>query len=320
MSNKRIYLYFFILFFFLLSQIACNPKTEKHYHISIVTSNPGSSHDSEGFVKYLSSRGYVRGKNTTFYYRAKDEEVDSFIKRMVDKNVDLFFCVTTPITKSLKRLTEENKIPVVFIVNDPLNSHIVNSIKKPGGNLTGIQLSGSTPKALEWLKSLFHNTANVWVPVSFDTKAALQSLNDLEKAAKKLNIKIWTSEVKNKNDLKRTLDVIPEEIDSIFTFHSVLINSNLDLIVKKSIEYKLPLAASGHEQYKKGALLSYGVSHHKVAKHAGRLADSILKGSDPANIPVETADFTLGLNLKTAKEINVEIPEHFIEQANEILY
>ncbi|MDH3973277.1 MAG: ABC transporter substrate-binding protein [Deltaproteobacteria bacterium] len=303
----------------LITVFACTAKPEKHYHIAIVIPKSGTSHGTDGFIASLDSRGYVSGENTTFYFRENNEGLEDFINRMVERKVDLIFTITTPVTRTVKKLTEKKEIPVIFVVNNPVNSNIVESIKHPGGNLTGIQLSGSTPKTLEWLKSIFHDMATIWVPVSFDTKAALQCFNELEKAAKKLDVKILLSEVTNKEELIESLQSIPAEAEAVFTFHSILINSNLEIISKKAIEKKLPVASSGHVQYKKGALLSYGVSHYEAAFHAGRLAESVLQGARPSHLPVEMADFFLGLNLQTASRINVHIADHVIDQANFVI-
>lgn len=317
-EKKKAFL-FLLYLVFILTFPACNPKVEKHYDIGIVSPKPGSNHGTDGIVKSLNRLGYVDGRNATIYYREINESLEEFVNRMIRKRVNLLFSITTPITKKVKEMTNKKDIPVVFIVNDPINSLLVDSIKNPGGNLTGVQITGSTPKALEWLKSIFHDLDTIWVPVAFDTKAARQSYDDLLEAATKLEVNIILCEVKNVEDLERALQEIPSNADAVFTFHSILINSNLSAIARKAIDLKLPFAASGHDQYKKGALLSYGMGHDEAAMHAARMADSILRGANPYQLPVETADFFLGINLKTAREINVQIPDHVIDQANFVI-
>lgn len=317
--NKK-YLYI-IHFLFILGVLipACTHKEEINFNVAIITPKPDQNKVAKGFIQSLANRNYIEGKNITYFYWDEDENLQNFLDKMMEKKVDLIFTLSTPVTKKTKKMTEKSGIPVVFVVNDPVKSGIVEKLLIPGGNLTGVQVTGSTPKTLEWLKSLIHDTKTIWVPVSFDTMAASQSYEDLKSAAKKLDIKIRLLEVKDLDELKAALNSIPPHIDAIFTFHSILINKNYKLIADKAIELKLPLAAAGHEHYKKGALFSYGIGHYEVARHAGRLADSILRGAHPSALPVETADFTLGVNLRTAKKINLHIPDHFIEQANKVI-
>jgi len=298
----------------LLVNFACKGKT---YVIGFVDPNPGEKEGAQGFLNNMPKHGYVGGKNVT-YIKCETQDkkiIDAAIKDMVKKKVDLIFAMTTPAAQMAKKHTEGTNIPVVFIAYDPVASGAAKSLIEPGGNLTGVQLRGSTEKSLEWLLAIAPHTKHIFVPITFDTDAAKQSLEDLKQAAAKLNLKLTISEVSTVKELNASLATMPKDIDAIFILHTWLVGSHLDAILDKAIERKIPVVSAGHVSYYDGVVMSYGPLDDFSGAQAARLADNILRGTSPRDLPVKTADFHLGINLKTAKAIGLEIPNDVLHQA-----
>ncbi|MBI5409633.1 MAG: hypothetical protein HZA14_09740 [Nitrospirae bacterium] len=109
-----------------------------------------------------------------------------------------------------------------------------------------------------------------------------------------------------------------EDADAIFILNSPFIISNIDLILKSAIKHGLP-TASGAGQYKNGVLITYGQDHFNSGKMASRLAHAVLQGASPGDMPVETTEFFLGINLQTAGAIGLEIPDNVLQQADFII-
>jgi putative ABC transport system substrate-binding protein len=308
-----------VLLIVLLVSFACQPKKEKTYLIGILNPNPGAKAITNGFIESMKAFGYIEGKNVTYIRSESKNTIGKDIKNMVDKPVDLLLTVTTPATRKAKEATEGTDIPVIFVMHDPVASGIVRSLADPGGNLTGVKLRGSTPKTLEWLLTAVPGTKHLFVPLAFDTKAARQSLKDLQQASDKLDVRLTVSEVNTVEEMREALSSVPDSVDALFVLHSILIVSNLNVLISAAEDLKMPIVSSGHEHYKKGVAVSYGHRNTQVGRQVSRLADKLIKGVPPGNLPVEAADYFLGINLRTAGKIGLEFSDAFLKQADNII-
>jgi ABC-type uncharacterized transport system substrate-binding protein len=171
-----------IIIFVALYFTSFSPQT---FVIGYINPNPTEFEGAQGFLRNLPKYGFKEGQNTTIIkIETTDKtEIEESIRDMVEKKVDLIFTMTTPATKMAKRITRGTDIPVVFIIYDAIKSGIVESLVNHKGNLTGIQLRGSTAKALEKLVEIAPDTKHLLTPVCFDTGAAKRSLKDLQNSA-----------------------------------------------------------------------------------------------------------------------------------------
>ena len=308
---------FLIASILLVSSSGC--KKERVFTIGFVDPNPGEKEGAHGFLSNMPEFGYIEGKNLKYIKSEGEKDHEAALKDMVAKRVDLIFTITTPATRLAKMITEGTNIPVVFVAYDAVESGLVKSLTAPGGNLTGVQLRGSVPKAVEWLLAVAPGVKHIFVPVKFDTSAAMMSLEDLKKSAAKSGLKLTVSEVATVEELQASLSSMPKDIDAVFIVHSILIGSNIETIIDTATKRKIPLVSSGHEHYRKGAVISFGDVDDRTGMQAARLADSILRGTPPADLPVEIANFVLGINLKTAQSIGIEISNDILQQTDFIV-
>ncbi len=302
----------------LLMITGCKKAEEKKYTVGIVNPNQGDRLITQGFKNSISKYGYAEGKNLTYIMSENKETMDSDIISMTAKNVDLIFTVTTPAARAAQKVSEGTKIPIVFVMYDPVESGVVKSLRDHGGNITGIKIRGSTPKALEWLLRIAQNIKHIYIPVAFDTKAAEQSIQDVKDFISGKNIKLTIAEVNTNEELRAALSSIPGEVDAIFIPHSITVLSNMKAVLDSAVRLKLPTVSSGHAQYKEGVLITFGENQLRTGEQAGRLAHNILKGTPSSDLPVEIADFFLGINLKTAQAIGLDIPNDILQQADYI--
>jgi putative ABC transport system substrate-binding protein len=161
----------------LLVNYACQQKKEKNYVIGYVNPNIKEEEGAQGFLRNMPKFGFIEGKNVTYIkFEGRDTQgMEAALRDMAAKRVDLIFTMTTPAAQMAKQATEGTNIPVVHICYDPVRSGIVKSLTNPGGNITGVQLSGSTQKSLEFLRAIAPHAKHIFVPVKFDTRAALQA-------------------------------------------------------------------------------------------------------------------------------------------------
>jgi len=304
----------------LFSLSACRPAQEQqeNFLIGIINPNKGTQDINRGFINGMAESGYREGQNTTYITSASSFEMDQVIQDMVAREVDLIFTVTTPATRKAFEATGKNGIPIVFVMQDPVASGIIKSLAKPNGKITGVQVRGSVPKTVEWMLKISPDINHLFVPIKFDTKAAEQSLEDLKKTISALGIELTLVEVHNQSELDTALAGIPDDADAIFMVHSVFIHSNTEKLVQAAIDKKM-LIGSAAAQSELGVTLSYGMIPEKTGRQASRMANLILSGRTPSDIPAEIADFFLGINLKTAGASKIEIPPSVLQQADIII-
>jgi putative ABC transport system substrate-binding protein len=302
----------------LLAIPGCKKAEEKKYTVGIVNPNPGDKLITQGFMNSMSKYGYIAGKNLTYIISGNKEPMDSDIISMAAKDVDLIFTVTTPAARAAQKVCEGTKIPVVFVMYDPIESGVVKSLRDHGGNITGIKIRGSTPKALERLLQIDPNIKHIYIPVAFDTKAAEQSIKDVKDFISGKDLKLTIAEVTTDEELRASLSSIPGEVDAIFVPHSIIVLANMKAVIDSAVKLKLPVVSSGHAQYKEGVVISYGENQLRTGEQAGRLAHTILSGTPPSDLPIEIADFFLGINLKIARAIGLNIPSDILQQADYI--
>jgi putative ABC transport system substrate-binding protein len=305
----------------LLISFGCGPEKKKSYLIGYVNPNPLEKEGAQGFLDNMPEFGYVEGKNLSYIKcETRDKkQIEAAIREMVAKKVDLIFTMTTPATKLAKELTAGTNIPVVFALYNALQSEVVDSISRPGGNLTGVQYMGSTLKSLDWMLAIKPHADHILVPICYDTGAAKQSLADLQAAAQKIHIKVTVAEVNTTAELTARLASMSPDIDAIFILHSWLVGSHVDLIAKTVKDRNILIFSAGHVDYAGGVAMSYAPTDNHTGWQAARLVHSILQGAPPSALPVETAYFFLGINLKTAQTTGVDIPEDVLRLADFIL-
>ncbi|MBI5235580.1 MAG: ABC transporter substrate-binding protein [Deltaproteobacteria bacterium] len=304
----------------LVLNYAC--KDKRPITIGIVNPNPGLEHIIKGFKDGMAEAGYVEGKDVVYLYNGvtrSNEAVDPEIKELLAKKADLLLTITTYVTQRARALTANTNTPVVFgPVFFAVQSGIVADLKRPGGNLTGMQIGGNTQKALEWHLMAAPSTRRMLVPYNDEEPAATQSLDELKEASKKLGIALIIAPVKDDVELREAIEKNVRRADSMWVLNSHFNVRNIKVFEDAGIRFKLPVS-SGTSQLGLGMLLSYGQKPYNTGKKASRLASSILSGIPPAEIPVETVDYYLGINLATARAIGVRITDEMLAQAHEII-
>lgn len=286
------------------------------YTVGIVNPSKGMKGATQGFIKGLEQHGYVAGKNITYLKWETRKGLDKAIGDMIAKGVDLLYTVTTPATIAAKQATAESGIPVVFTMYDPVKSKVIDSLAKPGGNLTGVQVAGSIERGMDWLRTVVPSVKKIFVPVKYDTMAAKQSLAELEAYAQRLGVQLVVVEVQDEQGLVQALDAMPADADAIFLPHSILLTANTPLLVEIAADRKIPLLKSHRD---KRVTLSSGHNEYNTGVQASRMAHMLLHGESPENVPSEIAEFYVTINLQHIKAIGVDVTNDILLKADEII-
>jgi putative ABC transport system substrate-binding protein len=284
---------------------------------------PDSSADA--LRQGLRNLGYIEGKNIVVEYRYFEGKVDripSLVAELLPLNLDVLVSVNTLAIRTFKQATKT--LPIVIVINDdPVTTGIVNSLARPGGNVTGLtrltrELSG---KRLELLKEAVPKLSRVGVldDASTDIQASFQ---DFGPAARALKIQLQSLEVHGPNpDLEGAFRAAASgRVNALVTVRTALLINYRKQIADLAIKNRLPSIQEGNDFVEAGGLMSYSASDTEVFRRAAYYVDRILKGAKPADLPVEQpTKFELVINLKTAKQIGLTIPQSMLYRADRVV-
>lgn len=320
-GNEKIFWLFLPMFLLIGAVTSCTtsqPETKTHFTIGVVNPNPGTKMIHRSFIESMQAAATQKGWQLSFTVCDEKENMDAAIQKLVDRHVDMIFSVTTPATKKVQKAIAGTGIAGVFAIHDPIQAGVVESLRHPGGNLTGIQIRGSVPKAIEWLLTIAPNTQHIYMPIRLDTKAAQQSMEDLQQTVRSLGLSLAVAKVNNEAELEQALHAIPSDTDAIFILHSILISTHAPRIVEIANAKKIVTAAAIGKS-REGVIISFSPELSKIGSQASRLGIQVLKGEKVGDIPSEIADFTLGINLQSANQVGIEIPNNTLLLADYIV-
>jgi putative ABC transport system substrate-binding protein len=175
------------------------------------------------------------------------------------------------------------------------------------------------PKGLEWLLTIAPGTKRVFVPHNPDDKSSVIGLNALQKATAAYRVELIVSEIYTLEEVAAIGEYIPKGVDAVFLLPDNLVIARITDFVRIAEERTLPLASVIYPHAKAGALMGYGFDSASIGQQAARIANQVLNGVRPADLPVETPEFYLSINLKTAQAIGLDIPDDVLRQADQII-
>jgi len=280
----------------------------------------------EAFRQGLRDLGYIQGKNIQVEYRYAEGKLDripGLITELVTLNVDALVLGTSTAIHAATKAT--NTIPIVMVTNsDPVAAGIVNSMARPGGNVTGLSTLGRdlSGKRLELIKEMVPGISRVGVLWHADGATAARSLKEYQTAALALKIQVQSLELRGASpDLYGAFKAATKDrVSALITDRAPVFNRFAKRIADLAIENQLPSMYSGTEYVEAGGLVSYATNNADQYRRAAWYVDKILKGANPAELPVEQpTKFELVINLKTAKQIGLTIPPSVLARADKVI-
>jgi putative ABC transport system substrate-binding protein len=274
----------------------------------------------------FSNLGYVEGKTLALENRfaaEQHERFNSFATELVELKVDVLVAVTGPGALAAQRAT--TTIPVVFIlVPDPVKSRIVESIARPGGNITRLSQVGLDlmAKRLELLKETVVGLSRMTVLLNpSNPDYARRYLEETLAAADPLKVTVRSVEARTPDDLEHAFSVIAQDRSGgVTVMNDPMFWNERRRIAELAMTRGLPVVAFSREMAEAGALLTYGADHPALFRRAASYVDKILKGAKPADLPVELpTKFELVINLKTPKALGLSIPPSIMVRADEVI-
>jgi len=290
----------------------------------------GIADDLEGqarvavFRQALQALGWTEGRNVQFIYRWSGGDVAharQFAKELLDLRSDVILANSTPVAVAVRDTTRTT--PTVFVqVSDPVTAGVVQSLARPGGNLTGFTNfePSIASKWLELVKRIAPNITRVAYLFNPDT-APLFYARAVEIAAPVSSVKSFAAAVHNAAEMEHVIEQFARESDSaLLVLPDLFTATHRQSIIALAARHRLPAVYPARYFVASGGLMSYGIELLETYRQAAAYVDRILKGERPSDLPVQQpTKFELVINLKTAKTLGLEVPPTLLARAHEVI-
>jgi len=315
-----------VLFALSFSAQAQQPKKVRRIGFLVATSPNSSPARRKAFQEGLRELGYVEGKNIVIEWRFAEGKADrrpELAAELVRLNVDIIVTSAATQTRAAKEAT--NTIPIVMAQDaDPVGNGFVASLARPGGNITGLatlrpEIRG---KQLELLKEIIPKLSHVAFFGTSTDPANAESLRETELAAGTFGVKVQYLDVLSPKDIETAFrEANKGRADAVLMLVAgPVANSRRTEFAELAVKSRLPAIYYQREYVEAGGLMSYGVSVTDLDRRAATYVDKILKGRQPADLPVEQpTKFEFVINLKAAKQIGLTISPNVLARADKVI-
>jgi len=269
--------------------------------------------------------GFVEGQNLVIDYRSADGRAGRFpdlATELVRRNVDLMITRGTLAALAAKNATAT--IPVVMTASgDPVGTHLVASLARPGGNLTGLSsaVRDLYGKRVEMLKEMMLAAAVIAGFFNLSNPVSPLEWKEAETATQSIGLRPLLFDVRNVDDIHRAFDAASRERNMALVIGlDTVTQEHRKMITELAAKHRLPAIYAAREFINAGGLALYGVSYPDLYRRAATYVDRIFKGAKPADLPVEQPTrFELVINLKTAKALGLTVPDTLLARADEVI-
>ncbi len=312
----------------LLLLAGCGANTPKVYHVGILSGLDFFGNTVDGFKAGMTALGYIEGKNIVYDLQKTNEEPDkevAILKKFVDDKVDLIFVFPTEESQEAKTATQGTNIPVLFAQANIEGIGLVNSVREPGGNITGVRFPGPdlAVKRFEILHQLVPQAKRMWIPYLKGYLNVAPQLDAVRPEAAAAGVTLVEAPVTTLADIQMALQPHEQanDIDAILNIaEPIAVEPDAFAVYAKfAAEHKIPVGGSPMVVGDYAAIFGVATDNVAVGKQAAPMADKILKGTQAGTIPVASAESFLQINYKAAQSLGLAVPNGLLEMANQII-
>lgn len=302
---------------------ACGPPAGPKTHtIGVVSYNPILVPVLDGFKTKMAALGYAEGRNVTYLHQGLLQPDPQVVKREVERlthqRIDLLLTLGTEPTLAARKVTAGTTIPVLFAPTlDPVGTGVVASITRPGGNVTGVHNGDPIPKALEWLHKLAPQARKIYTIYHPKDTVAQTATASLPALASSMGLDLTLVGAHSPEEAIAAIKRLPKGAAIFFVSAPSL--EPLGRLVQAASSRGIATGVHNHRSRETGVLVTYAGDWVSMGQQAARLADQILKGAKPADLPVETAEHFLRIDVRTATAIGLEISDDILRQADVVV-
>jgi putative ABC transport system substrate-binding protein len=275
------------------------------------------------FVQRLRELGWIEGHTVAFEYRWAEGRSNRFAEiaaEFVRLKVDAIVTAGGAVVAA-KQVT--SVIPIIFAVgNDPVGTGLVASLARPGSNVTGLSLQATdlAGKRLEFLREVLPGLRILAILVNVGYPAAVVEMGEIQAMARTLGFGVATVEIRQAEDIAPAVEALKGRAEALYVVAEPLVAANRVRISTSALGARLPTMHGVREYVEAGGLMSYGPNFRDLFRRAADFGDKILRGTKPADIPVEQpTKFDLVINLITARALGLTVPPTLLARADEVI-
>lgn len=260
----------------------------------------------EGFLNYLEEKG-IKTEVTVQNAQGEISTARTIAEKYVNDGVDLIFAIGTSAAEAAISVTDD--IPILYsAVTDPVGSHLVDSMEKPGANVTGTSDASDVSMQLKIFKDIDKNIKNIGIIYSADEANSVSQLESAKEAAKEVGLNIEEVGIQNISDLPQAANSIVKKVDGVYILSDNKIASSISLLADVLIENKIPSVCVEESQVKGGGLITVGLTYYDLGYQTGQMGEKVLvEGISPSDIPSEYAeDLTKYVNESTMEALGLD--------------
>jgi putative ABC transport system substrate-binding protein len=276
------------------------------------------------FVQRLGELGWIEGRTIAIEFRwgeGSRERYAPIIAEFLRLKVDVIVTHGSAAVLAAKQAT--SVLPIVFPVeSNPIENGIVASLARPGGNITGLSLqrADTTAKRIELLREIVPSLRRLAILVNIDSPTGILEAGEVQTTAQRLGLEVAKSEIRQSDDIAPAFESFKGRVEALYVAAEPLVFVNRVRISTLAVGARLPTIFAVREYIDAGGLLSYGPNFTDLFRRAADLVNKILRGTKPADIPVEQpTKFDLVINLKTAKALGLTVPHNLLVLADEVI-
>jgi ABC-type uncharacterized transport system substrate-binding protein len=309
------------------AQLAGAQQAEKMYRIGFLALGPTPADAAlpASLRNALQQLGYGEGKNVTYVGRwaeVKRERLPALAAEIVALKVDVIVTLGSPASAAAKEAT--SKIPIVMaLAGDPVGVGLIESLARPGGNITGFSDNATalSAKRLEILKEAIPTASRIAVLWNAQDQAMTLRYREIDRAAHVLGVSVQPLGVREPDDFERAFAAMDHDRpDALFMVTDALTTLNRKRVLDYAEVHRIPAMYEFATLVREGGLISYGPSIDDMYQRAADYVDKILKGTKPGDLPVELPTrYYFVVNLKTAKTLGLTIPQSLMLRADEVI-
>ena len=276
------------------------------------------------FVQRLRELGWTDGRTIAIEYRwgeGREQRFAEVAAEFVRLKVDIIVVSGTPAVMASKRAT--STIPIVFATaGDPVGNHLVDSLARPGGNVTGLSVQSNelAGKRIELLREVVPGLRRLAILGNVGNPFTVLELAEVQAAAGTFGLEVDTLEIRSAREIAPAFDTIKGRSEALYVCVDGLLSTNRIPINILAVGARLPTMHGTREYVEGGGLMSFGANYPDLFRRSADYVDKILRGAKPADIPVEQpTKFDLVINVTTAKALGLNIPDKLLAIANEVI-
>lgn len=297
----------------------------KVYRVGVIHEGGPYNAMVDGLKDGLRELGFAEGKQYVLEIRDVKGDlgaIEGAARDLEQKKVDLIYALGTSVATAAKRATTD--VPIVFDAgNDPVATGLIESFARPGGRTTGVYYSSVdlTAKRLEILKAVLPELRRVVTFYNPRNAFALKSARAAREEGRLLNIEIVEHQVASTEELRQSVNALKsKDADAYFNIADSMVISQSQYIIDATKAKKLPGMFADYNLVEQGALVAYGVSFNEVGRLSAKYVQRILAGGSPRDLPAESlSKVGLAINLKTARELGIAVPQSLLLRADKVI-